>query len=357
MSNKENKDKLRKWKQKGKLAPWKIWTIRIILLVILIGVIIAWPRGFVAVVGGLAIFVLIVFYWIRYKIKKWWGDTGLENGFFPTDVHITNVSKHQWKLPEQIQARTEEFEQAGFIKLGDYAIEEMSSIKIRAFMLESECLYGVIYEDSLPQILIDITTTYENGKILTYTTTQSIGLEQPSYKQIVRMPQSTGVAELLHEFRGKCTDNPCVPVSSEDFPERITRSVEEENQWRTNFYQELERRDEELVENYLIQSGVSGIEWEKTRDRIVFIHSQLSKSDLVNEYTRLLNDENQREYNLKEFRAKKLFDEDKQLEVFSQLINDLPDDGKPQKVAELDEPLKAHVYLYPELLDDDYDDY
>jgi len=300
---------------------------------------------------------LIVYYWIRYKIKKWWGDSGIPHNLFPTEVHISQISGHRWKEAEEVQVRTNAFKRAGFVGIGDYEIEEMSSIKIRAFMMESECLYGVIYEDSLPQVLLDITTTYENGNILTCTTTQAIGLEQPPNKQLIRMPRSTGVAELLKEFRGNRTDGSCIPVSPEEFSERISRSVEEENEWRIKHYEEQERRDEVLIENYLSQSGLSGVEWEKTRDRTVFIHNQLSKNEVVDEYARLLDRENKREYDLKEFRARKLFDVKERIKTFSHLIEDLPDDRKPKKVVELDEPIKAVVYLFPEESEDEYDDY
>ena len=356
MSNKENKEKLREWKQneKTKLPVWMIWLIRLVLLAILIGVVVAWPRGFFAVIAGLVVFVLIVYYWIRYKIKKWWDDSGIPDSLFPTEVHLSQVNPHQWQKDTDIQARTNAFERAGFVLLGDYKIEEMSSIKMRAFMLESECLYGIIYEDSLPRVLVDIGLTYENGNMLFCTTTPASGLEQPPYKQVIRMPQSASISEMLQEVRQHRTDEPCLPVSAYDFPEGASRALEDENQWRMEYYQELSKRDEDLIENYLNVTGLSGIEWEKTRDRTVFIHNKLSKNEAVHCYTRLLNrDVDKRDYDTKEFHAKKLFDDGERVETFSLLIENLPEDSKPQKVAELSEPLKAHVYLYPEMSEDE----
>lgn len=341
----------------AKLPAWKIWLIRLILLGILIGVVIIWPRGVAAFVGGLAIFILILYYWIRYKVKKWWGDSGIGDQLFPTEVNILRVDGHKWQKIEEVEAKTNAFRRAEFVELGDYTIEEMSSIKIRAFMLESECIYGTIYEDSLPRILVDITTTYQNGDILNCTTTPETGLEHPPNKQMIRMPETTEIAKLLYTFRENCLNEPRMPVSVDEFPERICRSVKEENEWRMKHYEELERRGDALIENYLSKSTLSGVEWEKTRERTVFIHGKLSKNEIVDQYTRLLDCENREQHNLEESKAKKCFDDGDRLETFSCLIEGLSDERKPQKVAELEEPVRADVYLYPELPEDEDDDY
>ena len=135
---------------------------------------------------------------------------------------------------------------------------------------------------------------------------------------------------MLGTFETNRKDQSCHVASKERFPQTMKQYVEEENIWRMRFYEEQEQREERLTEEYLKQTGISGIEWEQTRDNTVFVHNELSRNEVLEFYTRLLSYENKREDDLREFKARELLDNDDKIEVFSSLIKDLPPERRPE---------------------------
>jgi len=360
-------------------------------------------QTFLIIVGGFlvafALFALFVYLWIRAKVRGFVESLGeaIEQvpagmGYPPMRIELDPVEKLDWDDFEAVEALAGPLVESGFVEAGSFQVMTNAFVKMRAFSHPMHRIYSVIYEVSPIGVWLDLVTRHSDGTTLTYATVRSPGMRRPPGKPAVYLP-GLGARELLDRFLANRPDQERLPTPPEEFAATLQRAHAEEMDWhaeregpseeeiraiaendgtevddamirgvqegwRSHFSEYWEER---LRQSYLASPDVSAAEWEKIRDRLVFIHDRLGTEGLVGHFESAVyeemeeageeEDDDDEPRRLEEFRE--VARQHPPREAFARLNDMVPPQFRFEKYGQLSEPLEADVWLEPE---DPYDD-
>lgn len=308
----------------------------------------------------------------------------------PLRVHLRRVGKPDWEDRDRIELLAGPLRAAGFQDVGIFAVEPAPGLEVMALVHPQHEAYAAVYrQESLPgspqtRVWLDIVSRYADGREVTYSTSEHVSLlDAPPYKQSQPLPGASA-AELLERFLRERPPGARRPADAASFVECFESAWARECDWRAErgglTEEEIRRlgsRDggeaseeaisrvrmqwqvainghyqDQLQDAFLASGKVSAREWERYRDRIVFIHDRLSWDEVV----RLASlgfgvdpdDEEDRGHpRWKE--AERLAAGFAPREAFARMNELLDAPARFERIGQMTEPIAADAYLMPEM--------
>lgn len=193
---------------------------------------------------ALAIILLALFLLIRWKLRKWFGALGeafhmaAAGSVPPFRVTLEPLSDDsedpfvwiQRKHKPQFEARSREFEQLGFEKLGDYLIIEIGT-PIAVFVDRAAVTYGIVYAHPLIGVWCDVTRRFADDTSWTFGTTAYHGMDVPPFA-VQKFFPDVELADVVAAFREEAPSEGAVLIDAEQFPKHFQKAYAREMDWR-----------------------------------------------------------------------------------------------------------------------------
>lgn len=334
-------------KDKSKSLPtWKKWLIRIILWGLIITVVALAPRIVGAIVAGLAIFFLIIYWWIIYKLRKLLAPLK-DLDLFPAKIKLELRGAPEWHFTDKVKQQEKELQELGFEPIGCYTADKMKGVNIYGFLDTDQSVYAVIYDQQYTGSFLDFFIAFNDNTYITFTNNpQPQIFDRPPGKPIERFPDQ-GIADLYRTCLEKCpADKQKEQLTKEGFAGIVEKYFAEDRAWQMEHFEESDKMQEAMEEAFLEKSGWSAVEWNRKKNQVIFIHNNLKDWEVVSHYTSGLFLKDDKLYEQEEQRMKKLAREMSPIESFSAALADMPG-TKFTELMELHHPVPVAVYLIP----------
>jgi hypothetical protein len=337
------------------MPEWKKWLIRIVFWGVVVACIVLWPRGVGAVVAGLAVFALVVYWWIKRKIKKFLAP--LQNlDLFPTEIKLKRQRRVKWHHGDTVKDCVRALTDLSFAEISCFTVDKTPDLNMFAFIKSAESMFAVVYDEEFQGVWVDLVIPFADGAYVTYTNTKHPEVfDRPPDKPIERFPDYD-IQTLYQTFRQQCAPKQRRQISEDDFVRMFEEYFAQERAWQVENMEETEALEQSLQEAFLEEIGWSAIEWDRKQHRVVFIHDRKKKGELVDIYTSGLYLEDSGQHNSEEERAKTLAAKMPARAAFAAMVEQMPAARGFTKLLELTSPIGADVYLLPEP-PDGWDDY
>jgi hypothetical protein len=347
---------------------------------------------FLQIIGFLfllfVVLVIGVILLIRWKLKQFVkGLEGLtaDSVSTPSRISLVPDTNLVWKDPTGARALMDDFRTLGFTDAGSYVVPELAVLRLHALTKTEESAYAVVYEHDVAGVWIDIVTRYEDGTSITYSTARKGGeLDQRPGHSCTRDPEASP-SVLYQRFLAERPQRAMETVAAEDFVQRFEQAYADSMDWRNarggpteeeiraiaessgEEYSEdmvkaireqkrLEAMDglrQAIQERFLKESSLSAAEWEEVRDRLVFVHNQLTQAEVGELFDQWVGDSEviaSRPQEAEGTTAREFFDA---------LVELAPVTREFRKLGTVSDPLEADIYAAPKFVynpDDDEDD-
>jgi hypothetical protein len=263
-------------------------------------------------------------------------------------------------------------EELGFEAAGAYTTEEMPGLRMAGYAKPDQSTYGLVYEHPQAGVFADLVTLYEDGTSLTYTTTdQGRGLDQRPGHGKVYGP-GLDMTTLYRRLVAERPNRPLKPITTDGFAASFEQAYADEMDWRNARGGPTEDEiraisgedisDEDvaavrevlaeqaaegllaaLQEEFLERTTMSAQEWEEARDRIVYIHDRLDADSLAGELSLLVPE--RLEERVTEAVEQELASGKTPRDAAAAALERVAGEDAPEKLATLERPLPADVYL------------
>jgi hypothetical protein len=317
----------------------------------------------------LALVALVVF-WIRARIKKFIRDMGdLADSQSPAMIHLISRDIPEYAHPEEARKSLAQVEEAGFVKIGAFAIPEMPGICIVSFVHGQKNLYAIVYDHPKVGVFSDIVAYYTDESSLTASSMPLGGSldQRPGHVKVFFKEGS--ITELIELLEVNLDDRELRSLTTESFKEDFEQAYADEMDWRASrggpTDDEVRRiaggkYDEKVIEatketlsaqaaeqlafscqeHFLKESAMSALEWERIRDRLVIIHDRLSHERALSPLNdRVLDDS-----------SHPLLSDDEMASMsvrnaFNRANNRLVEGKRLEKIGEVEKPVGADIYV------------
>ena len=333
---------------------------------------------FLAVIGGVVCAVIFLLITGIFILRLIMGRKTALNFQSPARINLRKRRNPTWDDPLAAHKAEEAFKQASFADAGAYTAPEMPSLSLHAFAHPDQGLYGVVYEMPPVGVWVDIVSRFEDRTSLTVTNApQGQELDhRPGHEKIYHTGLDT--AELLRRTLSQRPQKPLANHLPGQFATEFQHAYAEEMDWRNsrggpseaeirrvaahagidadektiaearamNLRAACRGLDDSLREQFVQHTKISVSDWEKIRERIVYIHDQMPP-DMIRD---AVNNEREQNPGEPESSGKP---ENKELHLtpralFAQLNAQLPEPERFTKLDEVNEPVPADVYVAPE---------
>lgn len=347
-----------------------------------------------AVAGGvllaLVILVAAIIFWFRRKMSGLAEKLSTMAAAFPTvppmriELERQEHNVDEWIDPEEVEKQVQAFEELGFRRIGVFEIDEIDTTMV-ALHHSAQHAAGIVYEQPALGVWVDFATTYDDGRHFTASTSQHDLLEKPPGRSMINAPE-LDVPELYERFLQERPTDSMTPVPVEGFAEFFEREWVEEMTWRgarggpgEEEIRAIAARDgteatpesietiqecwrsayadylsDELREQYLRGGTISAAEWERIRDRLLFVHEWSTARDLAMQILNADEDmddesddsgDDEEDWEDQLDRLANEFKADSRRESFRHLNAQLPEGRRLEPIGEMREPVPADVYL------------
>jgi hypothetical protein len=362
-------------------------------------------------VGGILSLLVLYFgikFLIKYFLKKLF--TAIEKmsgqGVPPFRITLEKADDIEWKKPKIVSGVATALEGVGYRPIGDYRIDEMPFVHLRALLNSNTNSYAVVTE-IMDKLILDVASDFTDGEHVTVSTAPETGLDRPDFSRLVRitadLEKEPAAAVTLHdrlveEQRGRQTIM-ATPVAFPNVfskahakemdwriardgltPEEVRRSCEVTGteipsdeavemvcqQWRNAI---SEFCDEQLRDRFLkYVTKMSAAEWEEVRDRLYFVHEHSDRESVIEALALQLeevdgsadtdddDDDDDDTSEVVQARIRPLFAGVPVREAFVTAQDLLPAKQRYRRVASIKTPYAADVYVEPESSNGMHDD-
>jgi|GEM_PF-6226257 len=293
-----------------------------------------------AVFVALILVVIVGLLWLRWKLRSFTSQFVDNLGKMAKNLHMTGGGMGMLYVPpmtlemtpaeDDAITHTQEFELAtlevqnqGFKRGELYELEEIGAV-CRSLFHSDRRIDVVVYDHPLLNVWVEYCAFFADGTSLSFSNCQQTsGLDQPPQRDARFFPGEQ-IAALWERFRLEIADRPIAAhITADTFASRFVKFYNEEMQWRIDrggVTEEEVRRcvemgggefsedhcemvqqtwrmriaqhiDEQLRTAFTEGSNMSLSEYEKKRDRLVFIHEQTSPEQLML-YVNMADEEN-----------------------------------------------------------------
>lgn len=349
-------------------------------------------QTFLAIIGGFALaivgLVLLALFLLRRRLRKVMSQfEGMAQVAGPSGqiippmrIRLRPDNGYAWHDEEHVQAVGDDLAARGFVRIGTFSSEPPTA-PIEAWHDPQQSIYAAICEHPTSGIWLDVLSLGQDGSSFTVTSGPGDQLARPTDFQLERMP-GAATADVVSHFLENRPDVPVQQTSAESFPaafeslwermmdfrleqgapteEEIRRLCVAEGgddpqvetvgeireMWQSQINDELERK---IRESFLQSSSYSALEWDRMRDRVVFIHDDLSAEDLASlleiAWEHNVDDDLDNSYEALEERAAELLSESPGRQAFEAMNNDQESAMRFEKIGAVTQPVAADVYL------------
>ncbi len=329
-----------------RLPAWLVWTIRAALLAVVVTALVYSPRGVMTVVAGILIAAVVIYWWLRRKFKKLIGPLA-DMDFFPDRIQLQLQKRAAWTHEEEASRQESALLELGYKSLGRFTIDKTPGVLLGGFHGTSPPSFAVINDWEHLDVNLDFVCRFEDGSYLTCTSSSVTEvLERPPHMPIVRLPEAD--PHSLHErFVAEIGGRPVAPLTPDEFTSLYETYHAEHQAWQLENAEQNEQLERAIRESFLESAGWSAIEWDRKRERVVFVHDSLQKWIVAETYLDA-HDFDDDLYDREEVRAKEVCAELPPRRAFAALLESAPGGSGVSKLLELSEPVPVDAYLEPE---------
>ena len=263
------------------------------------------------VVGGGAMLVVVaavVIFLIRKKLRQVFKTIALSSSAV-VSPRITLVSTlPSFRDREQYAADKATLERAGYREIGGFLIREIREIKLAAFQHPGTHALAVLYQHDSLGVYADLVLPLPGGFGLTVSSAPAGGEMDTMPGQIKHFLPGKTVAELLVRFDAESRGREVRRVPAEGFAAEVEQTYAREMDWRnarggpteaeirriaSGMGQEVSDEDLSMVrdhhaqiaaaqideacrEQFLSETSMSPMQWEKIREDVIVVHARLS---------------------------------------------------------------------------------
>lgn len=330
--------------QKGGKSTIRVWVIRIIVIALLLAAVIKSPTAFVAALVGIILAGYLIFLWLKWKFWRIlsplseWGDA-------ISQVTLSlQKSTRPFYHPERANAAIEALKQNGFMILGTYTAKQVSRTNVVLANHENNDVHALIMDTEFLGVTTEFCSRYEDGGSFTCSNTELPGImPRPDNHPITRLPKAE-VQTVLDEFKASRPPSGICKIADKDIQSQVETLYNELKCYEIETLEKTADTDAQLLENFIISSGWSAIEWHRKQPDVVIIHDKLKDYDLISKFEEAIDDEDEQYKKLKG-RAESVIRNNPPLEAFRILSSEIPTKIRLKKILELTDPIPAHVYL------------
>ncbi len=358
-------------------------------------------QTFLAVFAGVALGVGLVvglaFSWASWRLSGACGaiaSLAEAGGLAPFRITLERRDTIDWASPGAVADATWGFETAGYERAGDFGVPEMEALRLRAFWHPGDRTYGVIYDHDRAGVFADAVRFLEDGTRFTVSCAPETGLDRPPRAPLVRLDLEIREPDAARRLHERLVDETAERAPRADRAEDLSRTFSEayarEMDWRIQrggvTRLELKRiaslmgmqpptaRAYEIIESiwaaainefiqdevvlaWLGSGSISAIDWERQRERVVVVHDFGDPGPRIDDLAGCLVEERIDEDDdeaweqahaiaLEELRP--FFDRGSIRECFAEAQVLLDEKHRYERIARVEAPWPADVYLAPE---------
>lgn len=365
------------------------------------------------VVGAVVLFGLLIvigYFYLRRKMGKLGSPysglmaaaEAMSETVPPFRIKLEPANHREWIDTSAFDAICEKLDSRGGVRIGRFTTSP-PTVLLEAWHQADQNLFVVIYEHPVAGLWFEAGCEFEDGTLFAYSTGPNHHMGNPPW---TTFEFRTGIptAELLDAVIADRPDKPTVATSAESFPSRFEDAWARDMDWRierggpseeeiqTAFESGLSREssseeetsqalstadnldvvqqirsiwrerineflENQLRESWIVSSGVSALEWDRIRDRVIFIHDGLTANDLAEHLEQYIhaNLTTAEEIEFENDEYDRISEEvEEQLEtqtpraIFSEAVADQTSPRRHEKLGEITEPVNADVWLTPQ---------
>jgi len=322
----------------------RIWLIRIIVIALLLAAVIKSPTAFVAALLGVVLAGFLFIIWLKRKF--WRIVSPLADVSKMTREVTLNLQKidRQFNNPDRVNADIAFLKEKGFSILGTFTARQLQTTNIVVANNQPEGIQAIIMDLPHLGVTTEFCSRYEDGKSFTCSNTKLPAvLPRPDIHPISRFPE----ADAQTVFSQFIASRPSTAISKfEDaaIPSQIESLYNEIKVYEIETIEKTANTEALLLENFIINSGWSAIEWHRRQNDIIIVHDKIKDYDLVSRFENLMDTEDEQYEKLKG-KIESIIKNNKPIDAFKILSAEIPTKHRLEKVLELGTPVPAHVYL------------
>jgi len=323
----------------------RVWIIRIIVIALLLLAVIKSPTAFVAALAGIILAAYLVWLWIKWKFWRIFSPLGEWNDAISRVTLNLQKSDQPFYNPEPVKAASEFLAQNGFTNLGNFTGKQLSGVmNIVLTNHESEGMHAIIMDRKHLGIITEFCSRYENGGTFTCSNTELPAvLPRSESHPIIRLPKAE-VQTVFTRFKESRPQSAICRLKDDELQSHIESLYNELKTYEIEALEKALSNDAQLLENFIIASGWTAIEWHRRQNDVLIIHDKLKDYDLISKFEDAIDDEDE-QYKKSKGRAESIIRNNTPIKAFEILTSEIPTKIRLKKIHELTEPVPAHVYL------------
>lgn len=365
------------------------------------------------VLGVIGLFVLLIllgYFVLRRKMSQM-GESfsglveaaeAISQTVPPFRVTLEPANHREWAEKEKAAAICEELDGRGCTRIGRFT-SVPPTILLEAWHLPEQSLFVTLYEHPVGGLWIEAGCEYEDDTLFSYSNGPNHRMGNPPWTTC-EFRTGTPIGELLDAVIAERPDKPVRPTSAESFPARFEAAWSRDMDWRierggpseeeiratfeSGLAQETDSeeaatqalsvasqmdmvqqirslwrerindlREVQLRESYIVASEVTALEWDRIRDRVIFIHDDLTAEDLAEHMEQYLYegvgpdeefDYDDDQYEEVRGSLSQQLESDSPRTVFAESVARQATSKRHKKIGTTTDPVEADVWLAPQ---------
>ena len=272
------------------ISPLRKWTIRLVVWAVMLTPLLLWPK----VVGGallaIIIFAAALWYFIKWKFKKFFGQLGEAIGDFTAvvgpfahfheDMVLLPVEEVKFQHPREAIGHREALRGLGFEFAGNYQVDKVDDVTLSAFCHPGKRLWAILY-DFEAECALDVLGRKLNGSFFAATSYVPDLLEENARNAPMARCKDEDAASLLMAAEEQAEEADRAEAGAETFSELFFAYIQARRVWLFGDREAEEQRQKALRVAFLEQSGWTALEWDRKQGRVFFVHDNSDVDTLV----------------------------------------------------------------------------
>lgn len=244
----------------------------------------------------------------------------------PFRIRLEPANHREWRDPEAADSICEELDRRGCTRIGRFT-SIPQTVLLEAWHLPEHGLFVTVFEHPVGGLWMEAGCEYEDDSFFVRSNGPDHLMGSPPWTDL-EFRTGAEPAALIETVITDRPDKPVRPTTAESFPGRFEAAWQRDMDWRierggpseaeilASFESGLrsetdseeaadqalstagqlemveqirsawrerinELRETQLRESYIVASGISALEWDRIRDRVIFIHDGLTADDLA----------------------------------------------------------------------------
>jgi hypothetical protein len=328
------------------IPTWKMWIYRVVFWGLVIAAIWYAPKVVGGIVAGVMLVVVILWTFIKYKIRQWLKPFNEIRNLFPSEIHLKAHDTLDWHNPVSMDQLDSDLRVLGFQTVHCFTADETPGINMRGYFHLEQSVYACVYDQQNTTPWIDYVIAFEGGRWLTVSNTQMPAFLERSPTMPIKRYKDQDAAALFESLLANCPNVPRLPVTADGFVTAVEDYFAQDAAWREEHADDQIHLQTALEESFLKVTQWSAVQWNRDKERVCIVHNRLSDYEVSSLFEQGLFIKDEKHYEAQQKLAEEKTEQMEPIEAFQWLVNQM-DGEKFEKLAVLDEPIKAVVFLAP----------